>query len=225
MRAGRAMSGAILTGIALFAGWQVASGVWMTAKARLAQVLLDRAFAGTVTAGAAVRPWPWADIRPLAKLTVPRLGRTAVALDSASGEAMAFGPGHVAGSAQPGAPGLSIFAGHRDSHFAFLRALRAGDAVEVTDGGGRLTRYLVRDTRVVDAGRSGLDPDMPGRWLALATCWPFHAIRPGGPERYVVLAEAVAEAPEPVQSGARFSRPAGLLASASRDHQLGMSRP
>ncbi|MGO1080839.1 hypothetical protein ACTOWL_35275, partial [Inquilinus sp. CA228] len=70
-------------------------GLWIHAKAMLAQVLLDRAFAETLATGRAVKPWPWADTWPVARIDLPRLGESAIALAGASGQALAFGPGHV----------------------------------------------------------------------------------------------------------------------------------
>jgi sortase A len=49
-------------------------------KARVAQVLLDRAFTRSLAEGHPVRPWPWADTMPVARLTLPRLGASDVAL-------------------------------------------------------------------------------------------------------------------------------------------------
>jgi sortase A len=44
-----AAAGAILFG----------QGIYIHAKAMLAQVLLERALAETITSGRAVKPWPW----------------------------------------------------------------------------------------------------------------------------------------------------------------------
>ena len=33
---------------------------------------------------------------------------------------MAFGPGHVERTAEPGGAGTAVYAAHRDTHFAFL---------------------------------------------------------------------------------------------------------
>lgn len=57
----------------------VAQGLWIPAKAVLAQVLLQYAWTQTVDAGgpngtdpAAIhRPWPWADTWPVARLRAP----------------------------------------------------------------------------------------------------------------------------------------------------------
>ena len=166
----------------------VGHGLWIEAKAVLAQHLLERAWTQARADGAAVKPWPWADIWPVARIEAPRIGARAVVLSGVSGEALAFGPGHMAGTPPPGGPGTSIIAGHRDTHFRFLEELRAGDELIVEIADGRTVRFVVVETGVVDARASGLDHDGPPR-LALVTCWPFDAVAPGGPERYVVLAE------------------------------------
>jgi hypothetical protein len=80
-----AAAGAILFG----------QGIYIHAKAILAQVLLERAFAETITTGRVVKPWPWADTWPQARITVKRIGASAIALAGSSGQALAFGPGHV----------------------------------------------------------------------------------------------------------------------------------
>ena len=55
------------------------------------------------------------------------------------------------GTADPGAPGTTVVAGHRDTHFAFLRDLRAGDPLELEDRLGRVHRYEVVETAIVHA--------------------------------------------------------------------------
>ena len=57
-----------LAGVVLFG-----QGVWIHAKARLAQVLLERAFAETIRSGREVKPWSWVDTWPIARIDVPRL--------------------------------------------------------------------------------------------------------------------------------------------------------
>ena len=60
---------------------------------------------------------------------------------------------------------------------------------------GRRRRYRVAAARVVDYRRPGIVLDQSRARLAMVTCYPFDAIVPGGPLRYVVTAEAVADAP------------------------------
>jgi len=108
-----------------------AQGLWIPAKAAIAQVLLERAFDRSLATGRPVKPWPWADTWPVARITFPRLGRAVIVLDGASGQALAFGPGHVAGTPDAGERGTAVYAAHRDTHFALLGQLRAGDEIAV----------------------------------------------------------------------------------------------
>jgi len=47
--------------------------------------------------------------------------------------------------------------------------------------------------RVVDARRKWPSPDVAEKRLTLVTCYPFDALMPGGPLRYLVFAEAETE--------------------------------
>jgi sortase A len=190
-----------LLGVALVllgvAGWSGARALWIEAKARLAQVLVRRAWSAVLAGGGEVRPWPWADTFPVARLSVPVHGVDLFVLAGASGRTLAFGPGHVTGTALPGEPGNSVISGHRDTHFAFLRQLVPGDRLTVERRDGKLRTYTVTGARVVDQGRGELMSETWDTRLTLVTCYPFHAIRPGGPQRYVVTA---------LEDDARWSR-------------------
>ncbi|MDQ0394298.1 class GN sortase [Labrys monachus] len=165
-------------------------GAWIHAKAFAAQILLDRAFARSVETGAVVRPWPWLDTYPVARIEVPRLAESAVALEGASGQALAFGPAHVAGTPAAGEAGTAVYAAHRDTHFAFLGAVEDGDAIAITRRDGRTVRYRATGHAIRIWNRSGIDPQAPGRHLVLATCWPFGALT-HGPLRYLVFADEI----------------------------------
>ena len=168
----------------------VGQAVYINAKALLAQILLERAFAQTLATGRDVKPWAWADTWPVARVSVPRLGRSAIVLAGASGQALAFGPGHVARTPAAGEPGTAIYSGHRDTHFAFLGDVVLGDEIRVTRRDGRNLRFRVTGTSVARWDASGIDPDAAGRNLVLVTCWPLDA-RFSGPLRYLVHAELV----------------------------------
>jgi sortase A len=179
-----ALVGLLVAGLALTAG-----GLWIPAKAVLARVLLERAWAAADGGAEQPRPWPWADTWPVARLTLPG-GRPLVVLAGASGRTLAFGPGHVDGTARPGEAGNVVVAGHRDTHFHALRDLVPGDELVLEAPGGALRRYAVRSTQIVryDDARALAPGDDR---LTLVTCWPFDALRPGGPLRYVVVAQPV----------------------------------
>lgn len=172
------------------ATWQLASAAWIHARAALAQHLIAAAWDRTKTNGTA-RPWPWADTRPLARLTVPAHGIRLHVLAGTSGRSLAFGPGHVAGTALPGSDGNSVIVAHRDTHFAFLRHLREDEEIAVEDTRGRTTRYRVREVAVVDKHATRLLDAADSAQLTLITCWPFDAVQPGSPQRYVVIADRI----------------------------------
>ncbi len=108
--------------------WHVGHAAWIEAKARLAQHLVRRAWDRERAGGGDERPWPWADTHPVARLHVPGRDVDLMVLAGASGRTMAFGPGHLSGTPLPGEAGNAVVSGHRDTHFAFLRELRVGDA-------------------------------------------------------------------------------------------------
>jgi sortase len=178
-----ALAGAILFG----------QGICIHAKAVLAQVLLDRAFAETIATGRAVKPWPWADTWPDARITVKRIGARAIALAGSGGQALAFGPGHVERTAEAGEGGVAVYAAHRDTHFRFLKDVAIGDEIDVTRHDGKTFRYRADSSSIVRFDRSGIDPLTTGHELVLTTCWPFDAIT-HGPLRYALHATMISPA-------------------------------
>jgi sortase A len=172
---------------ATMALWGLAGAGWIEAKAIVAQVLLRQAWARSVEAHAPARPWPWADTWPVARLTVPRLDVDQIVLAGASGRTLAFGPALSPAGAAPGATGSAVISGHRDTHFAFLRELGVGDRIWVEAADGRHA-YVVESAAVVDAHKARLPIGGEESLLALVTCWPFDAVVPGGPLRYLVTA-------------------------------------
>ncbi|MCB2066647.1 MAG: class GN sortase [Erythrobacter sp.] len=171
--------------LVLAGGALAAQAAWIPAKAALAQVLLDRAFDQSLATGQPVRPWPWADTAPLSRITVGRLGESAIVLSGASGQALAFGPTELA------APrGVTLLAAHRDTHFAFMADLRAGDILTLQRLDGGTARYAVRQFQTVRWDRFAISRNLPGEWLVLATCYPFDGAT-RGPLRQVAWAERV----------------------------------
>jgi sortase A len=168
-------------------------GVYIHAKAILAQVLLQRAFTETIATGHAVKPWPWADTWPEARITVQRIGASAIVLAGSSGQALAFGPGHVERTADAGERGVAVYAAHRDTHFRFLKDVAVGDEIDVTRRDGKIFRYRADSSAIVRFDQSGIDPFTAGHELVLTTCWPFDAIA-HGPMRYVLHATMIVPA-------------------------------
>ena len=183
---------AVLT-IALAGAVLFGQGAYVHAKALLAQVLLERAFAETIATGRATKPWSWADTWPVARIEVKRLKARAVVLAGSSGQALAFGPGHVELTPDAGERGVAVYAAHRDTHFRFLKDVAIGDEIAVTRRDGRTIRYRADRSAVVRFDDSGLDPLSGGYELVLSTCWPFDAVTQG-PLRYMLHATMIEDA-------------------------------
>jgi sortase A len=176
--------------LAFVGSWEVAAAGWIHAKAFVAQNLIASAWKDARKGNTPRRPWPWADMRPVARLTVPSRRVELFVLDNASNRALAFGPAHVSGTAAPGSSGNAVIVAHRDTHFSFLRDLHADDEIDVETARGSV-RYRVREIVVVDQSETRV-LDAGSAQLTLITCFPFDAVRPGTPLRYVVIADRVA---------------------------------
>src|ERR1700750_1439347 len=136
-----------LIGLILFG-----QGAYIHAKALVAQVLLERAFDQTIATGHPTKPWSWADTWPVARIEVKRIGASAIVLSGSSGQALAFGPGHVETTANAGERGVAVYSAHRDTHFRFLKDVKIGDEIAVTRRDGQTLRYRVSGTAVVRLG-------------------------------------------------------------------------
>jgi sortase A len=186
---------------------------WLLGKAALAEVLISRAFAAHLDDGAPHRPWDWADTHPIARLEVPRLGVERFVLSGASGTSLAFGVGHVDGTAFPNTGGHTVLAGHRDTRLRFLRHLKVGDRLRVQTRGSD-TEYVVESLRIVDhEDGSVLQPTIDDR-ITLLTCYPFDGLI-GGPLRYAVTATRT-DALKPASDSGRAAPPPSGTPSCSR---------
>ena len=178
---------AILT---IAGGLSLGSGAYLYGKAQVGQWLMHRAWARTQATGKPARPWPWADTQPVARLLAPAQRVDLLVLAGASGRTLAWGPAHLDNSAALGGSGNAVVSAHRDTHFHFLAHVAIGDSIIVERADGARTTYRVRDIAVVDARNLMLPRDSDRPTLTLITCYPFDAIVPGGPLRYVVTAES-----------------------------------
>jgi sortase A len=178
-------AGAIAAGLLQFG-----QGTYIHGKAALAQVLLERAWHRTLERKTESRPWSWADTWPVARLKVPALDIDQIVLEGESGNVLAFAPGRLKGSAPAGKPGRVVISGHRDTHFRFLEEIAPGELLLLVYPDGSERRFRVVGARIVDtSSRNGDRLYSREDGLTLITCYPFDAVRPGGPMRYLVDAE------------------------------------
>lgn len=158
---------------------QVAKAACIQARNWLAQKLINRAWQRSLDGATPVKPWPWAETFPVARLEAPRHGAALMVLAGARGRTLASGPGHVEGTPLPGASGNAVISGHRRTHFALHCA-----------NGARL-RYVVSGIEVVRYRNIRVLLDAGDDRLTLVTCYPFDSTVPGGALRYVVVAKRV----------------------------------
>jgi len=152
-------------------------GLYIYAKAEAAQWLMARAWSQTLeNGGTPTKAWAWADTWPVAYMEVPKQNIRLYILSNSSGEALAFGPGHLTTTPALGSFGTSIIAGHRDTHFKFLQHTTIGDIIHLTLKSKLKLTYQITDFRIVDADRSGIDPQIGEGDLALVTCFPFDGV-------------------------------------------------
>lgn len=176
------------------------SGFYIKAKAQLAQILMIHAWNKALETNEQVKPWPWADIFPVARLTVPSRDLELIILEGISGEAMAFGPGRIPGSSHRLDRGVYAIGGHRDTHLAFLEDLQEGTELIVQTKDGQQAHYQVADTFVVDSDQQQLSIHPFERAFTLITCYPFNATQTGGPLRYVVVSTPATNANPPTKT-------------------------
>ena len=176
--------------LALIGAVLFGQGVYIHAKALLAQALLARAFNATIASGHSTKPWSWADTWPVARIEVKRIHASTIVLSGSSGQALAFGPGHVELTPSAGERGVAVYSAHRDTHFTFLKNVAVGDEIDIVRSDGRRFRYRADATSIVRFDASGIDPLAGGYELVLSTCWPFDALTPG-PDRYLLHATLI----------------------------------
>ena len=181
-----------LVGILFICGMALlANGIYMPAKAQLAQTLISLSWGHRTNGSLPSKPWFWADFYAIATLEVAALDAKVYVMQDSSGEALAFGPGHMPPSSKPGESGHVIIAGHRDSHFAFLEQININHEIKLQNYQGDSARYRVIDLSIIDVNEEEIQINQDADLLTLITCYPFNTLTPNGPLRLLVSAESI----------------------------------
>jgi len=175
--------------LAMVAGmWTLGRGLAVHAKAWGAQALLARAWQRTLSGEREVRPWPWDDAWPVARLTLPEKNLSLYVL--AGADVGAFGPGHILGTALPGEDGNSVIGGRLDSYLAFLKEVKRGSEIVVERRDGTRRHYRVQAAEVLAENETWVMKQDGWTRMTLFTGYPFDALHSSG-ARYVVFADAI----------------------------------
>lgn len=173
---------------------------WIYLKAELAQHLIARSWQASTLPETPVpstgRAWPWADFAAIARLQWQE--ETLYVMDRATGQALAFGPGHLPQSAALGGSGRAMIAGHNDSHFSFLQHMQPGERLYLETAQQRQKTYKISTIEVVDSRAHRLQQSNADE-LILVTCYPFDGLLPNPPLRYVVTAQLETAPHEPIR--------------------------
>ncbi len=189
-----------------------AHGGYLLIKAQLAQYLLHNAWQQQTVVNKLkhnniVKPWPWADIYPVAKLSFERFNITQIVLNNDSGQALAFGPGlnkiNIS-SIENYSPNVVVISAHNDTHFSMLSEFQLNDRVTLTLKSGRAQIFKVNNIAIMDTRTEQLvlpnyDEKMDSeqndyfgqnklsiKELVLVTCYPFIGVNDETTLRYVV---------------------------------------
>lgn len=179
-----------IAGIVLLAAGMVlvGYGLYFPARAALAEILLQRAFAAAGEDEMAPRPWLWADIRPVAGLEVSRHEVSLLIVEGSNDGSLALGPRHVRGTAMPGQYGHSVVFG-TVSQFSFLQRIRIGDLIDIERPGGAVKPYIVVEKKIVDLRKNKIRLEPQADILSLVAPYPLSGTS-DRTRRYVVTAIA-----------------------------------
>lgn len=188
------MAAAMWRNAARLGGWALAlSGAafslhaaWLPAKAEVAQLLLARAVEQGLASGEPVRPWSWADMEVVGRLSHAGLGKEEVILRGGAGQAMAFGPADIPTRND----NIHMLSAHRDTHFRWLQHVAVGERLQLETIGEGVSEYEIIATQVRRFDQFALPVDPAAPLLILTTCYPFDAETPG-PLRFIVWARKV----------------------------------
>jgi sortase A len=123
---------------------------------------------------------------PLAELVIPRLDTELYVVEGDGARELRRGPGHLPGTAMPGAKGNCVIAGHRDTHFRILKDLKEGDDLILRTRMGQYLYRVQKLTVVSPSNTASLQPTQDAE-LNLITCYPFYYVG-SAPKRFVVEA-------------------------------------
>ena len=172
---------------------QLSQAGYLLVKAELAQLFIADAWQQTLNGKKKVKPWDWADTWPVARLQMSSriIDENLYVLAGANGSSLAFGPGHITGTTLPGGHGNIIIGGHRDTHFDFLAEIKLTDELRLQAPNGNWHHYRVDAINIRDIQTGPLLINPAAEQLQLISCYPFNALKAGGPLRYIVTANKI----------------------------------
>lgn len=140
-----------------------------------------------------VKPKVVAPIASLGQIEIPRIGLVHPVYEGISLRVIDRGPGHWPGTAMPGRPGNSVFAGHRVTHshpFLRINELVPGDKIIFRTKDGVFTYEMTKPLIVFPKDLWITDPTAEPT-MTIFACHPPRSAR----QRYVVKGQLVSSEP------------------------------
>jgi sortase A len=120
---------------------------------------------------------------PFGRISIPRIGLSAMVAEGDDDDTLRHAVGHIPGTAAPWGAGNVALAGHRDTFFRGLSRVRLDDVIELETWRGN---FKYRVERITVVGPQDVGVLQSPEWdLTLVTCFPFHYVGPA-PQRYIV---------------------------------------
>ena len=140
----------------------------------------------------AAKDW---DLGVVARISFDRLQKEVFVYGDENPANLKKGPVWLRMTRSFAAQGNTVVAGHRDTHFRFLKDARVGDVFRVDDAVIHRT-YRITEMRVVWPKDRSLLAPAPKKVITLVTCYPFYLVGKAN-RRMIVRAEVVSEIAAP----------------------------
>lgn len=125
----------------------------------------------------------------LTRISIPSIDLSAVVVEGTDLASLMVGPGHLVGTAEPGAPGNAVISAHRDTFFRHIMKLSPGDRI-IIERDGRSFTYAVEGFKIVKPDDISVKAPTDDNRLTLITCDPAYYPGPA-PQRLVVVSKLV----------------------------------
>ena len=163
-------------------------GLKIEVKAKVAQILLKRAWHQTLKTGKKYQPWSSFDGVPIMRLIIPQHNINQIVLKGTSGQALAFGPSFHEESFLPQDQKVTIISSHRDSHGNYIKKLKLGEKIKLQDEKGNWHTYIINKFFTINVKKETFTIKTNEQRLLLITCFPFSSLQSDTPFRYIVSA-------------------------------------
>lgn len=178
----------LITGLILSFGWQVV--VRSDISDWIANSLVRSAWLRTQAGGEQVKPWPWAQVWPIARLTMLYSDTEHVILKQEKQLKSSIGLNYLESSVLPGEIGNTVLSAHPSLYFSFLSKLNLDDILVLESPRTGKLHYRVSESFIVDKTYTQLLDHGSKRRLIIISCYQCDENNTNASSlRYVVIAE------------------------------------